>query len=90
MAIYIEQTIYARVLFAWSAIGAAFGPLLIVRLMGKKVSGMLALLAMFSGFCLTLIFYWQDNTAVDYLERLVPFIVSMIILVVGIRTKQTN
>lgn len=90
MAIYIEQTIYARVLFAWSAIGAAFGPLLIVRLMDKKVSGILAFLAMLSGFSLTLIFYWQDNTAGDYLERLVPFIISMMILVVGIRTTEQS
>jgi len=88
MALYIEQTIYARVLFAWSAIGAAFGPLLIVRLMGKKIAGGYAFLAMLTGFCLTLVFYWQENTAGDYLERLVPFIMSMVILVIGIQVNK--
>lgn len=88
MAIYIEQSIYSRVLFAWSAIGAAFGPLLIFRLSGSKVSGFTTVLAMLSGFILTLIFYWQENTPGDYLERLVPFTVATLILAFGRRLKR--
>ncbi|PCJ45514.1 MAG: sodium:proline symporter [Gammaproteobacteria bacterium] len=90
MAIFIEQTIYARVLFAWSAIGAAFGPLLLFRLSNRSVDGWVALLAIFIGFSLTLVFYWQENTPGDYLERLVPFFVSMTILFMGYKFKSNK
>ena len=57
LAVGVEQSIYDRVLFAWSAIGASFGPLLVVRLMGKEPSGAYKLAAMLLGFSLTLVFF---------------------------------
>ena len=37
LALYAPEAIFSRVLFAWAALGAAFGPLLIVLVMGFKV-----------------------------------------------------
>jgi hypothetical protein len=84
----VERTIYERVLFAWSAIGAAFGPLLIARLTEMTCGYKIKTLAMLSGFGLTLVFFWQPNSPGDYLERLVPFFVAMGLLLVDCLIKR--
>ena len=53
LAIYAPQSIFTRVLFAWTALGAAFGPLLLVRLLGHSVSQSATLAAIGFGFGLT-------------------------------------
>jgi len=87
MAIFIDKSIYSRVLFAFSAMGAAFGPLLLGRMQGG-VSRYYAFTAMAVGFFMTLLFYYSDfKPEGNPLERLVPFIVSMIVVQLG-RRKQ--
>ena len=87
MAIFVDKSIYSRVLFAFSAMGAAFGPLLMGRMQGG-VPRYYALAAMAVGFFLTLLFYYSDyKPEGNPLERLVPFIVSMVIVQLG-RRKQ--
>ena len=66
---------------------AAFGPLLLCRMSGGLLS-YYVLAAMALVFFLTLLFYYSDyKPEGNPLERLVPFIVSMVIVQLG-RRKQ--
>ena len=83
IALFAPEAIFSRVLFAWAAIGAAFGPLLIVILMGYNVKGPYRLAAILLGFSLTVFFNWQENTPGDLLERVLPFFVALAIAYSG-------
>ncbi|MEP1444657.1 MAG: sodium/proline symporter [Paraglaciecola sp.] len=83
IALYAPQAIFSRVLFAWAAIGSAFAPLLIVMLMGYNVNGPYRFAAILSGFTLTVIFNWLENTPGDVLERVVPFVLAFAIAWIG-------
>lgn len=74
LALYAPQSIFDRVLFAWNAMGAAFGPLLIIRLAGKRIRPGSTLGAMWSGFLLTVVFHALPDSSGDFLERIVPFV----------------
>ncbi|MEA1882308.1 MAG: sodium/proline symporter [Candidatus Marinimicrobia bacterium] len=83
MAIAVDKSIYSRVLFAFSAMGASFGPLLLGRMQGS-IQRFYAIAAMFSGFALTLFFYYSDfKPEGNPLERLVPFVVAYILVQIG-------
>ena len=58
LTLNLPDTIFNRVLFAWSALGAAFGPIVVWRVMGRQVTGQGALGAMLAGFGTALVFYW--------------------------------
>lgn len=83
IALFAPEAIFTRVLFAWAAIGAAFGPLLIVLLLGYQVKGQYRFLAILTGFSLTVIFSWMENTPGDIVERLVPFALAFVIAWIG-------
>jgi sodium/proline symporter len=72
-----------RLWLSWHALSAAFGPLLLVRLTGKKVRPGSLLGAMWSGFVLTILFHLMPDTPGDLLERSLPFIVAMGIALSG-------
>ncbi len=83
MAIFVDKSIYSRVLFAFSAMGAAFGPLLIGRMQGG-VPKINAISAMAVGFFGTLFFYYSDmKPEGNPLERLIPFALAFIIVQMG-------
>ncbi|MBL4595349.1 MAG: sodium/proline symporter [Robiginitomaculum sp.] len=79
LTLMVPASIFSRVLFAWSAMGAAFGPLVLLRVLGRPPSAMGTLLAMVTGFLLTIVFYLQPNAPGDVLERVVPFVVALAI-----------
>jgi sodium/proline symporter len=79
VAVLLPQTIFARVLFAWTALGAAFGPPLLVKLAGYEVPPPWMFAAMATGFGGTVCFYWAPDMPGDWLERLVPFFASLAI-----------
>lgn len=83
VAIYLPEKIFSRVLFAWIALGSAFGPLVFVRLAGVRVAPVAALYAIVIGFSLAVLFYLMPNTPGDILERLLPFSVGLAVLLVG-------
>lgn len=56
MTLALPSTIFARVLFAWAALGAAFGPIIVMRVMRIEPSGRAILAAMTTGFVLTVFF----------------------------------
>ncbi len=85
VAILLPSDIFSRVLFAWGAMGAAFGPVIVLRIAGVNLNPKAILPAMITGLSLTIFFYLQPNSVGDILERLVPFVISFILLYV---TKQ--
>ena len=74
VALFLPAQIFARVLFAWVALGAAFGPLLFARLWKWNVAPSKQLLVVWLGFGFAVLFSYLPNTTGDIAERLLPFI----------------
>ncbi|TLU64597.1 sodium/proline symporter [Thalassotalea litorea] len=83
IALFAPEDIFSRVLFAWNALGAAFGPLLIVRLLGRKIAGKAAFASMFIGFFSAVLLSLFDSPPDDYLERIIPFALAFYIAFTG-------
>lgn len=83
VAMFVPATIFDRVLFAWHAIGSAFGPILILKLFGRRIEGAVAFASMATGFGLTVIFYLLPDTPGDWLERLVPLAAALLVGLAG-------
>ena len=76
IAIFAPATIYSRVLFAWNALGAAFGPLVVLTVLGRPPSARAAMASLWTGFLLTLAFYLMPDAEGDVLERVLPFLIA--------------
>jgi sodium/proline symporter len=89
-ALYGSQEIFSRVLFAWAAMGAAFGPLLLVTVWRGPVSARATVAAMVLGFGLSVAAYslpahaWKGT-----LERVVPFVVALLAALALARPRTT-
>ena len=83
LALVWQADIFSRVLFAWSAAGSAFGPILIMRLLGRSVSQRSTLIAMLTGFGLTVVISWLPDMPGDFAERILPFIAAITIAALG-------
>jgi sodium/proline symporter len=80
LALWGSQEIFSSVLFAWSALGSTFGPLLLVTLWRGPVGPTRSLLAMFTGFTLSVVAYSIPDTSGTVAERIVPFLAATAIL----------
>ena len=93
LTLSLPDTIFNRVLFAWSALGAAFGPIVVWRVMGRLVPARAALACMLAGFATTVLFYALGAAPAtesllsqaahlpgDPFERAVPWLPSLLIL----------
>jgi sodium/proline symporter len=79
-AITTDETIFNRVLFAWGAMGAAFGPLLLVTVRRGPVPPGRTLSAMLAGCGLSVTAYYAFPAAEDKVwERVLPFVVALAI-----------
>ena len=76
VAIYLPEKIFSRVLFAWMALGAAFGPVLFARLAGIRIQPIGVLISILLGFLLTVILSFTPNAPGDIAERLIPFVLG--------------
>ena len=85
LALVWRADIFSRVLFAWSAAGSAFGPILIMRLLGRSLSERSTLAAMMTGFSLTVAISWLPDMPGDFAERILPFIAAITIAFLGSR-----
>ena len=83
LALVWRADIFSRVLFAWSAAGSAFGPILIMRLLGRTLWPTATLLAMLTGFGLTVLISLFPDAPGDAAERLIPFMVAFAIALQG-------
>ena len=77
LAIYSPEAIFSRVLFAWQALAAAFGPLLIITLWRGPVRPNWRIAAMSTGFILTVILSWTTETPGDIAERYIPMLIAL-------------
>ena len=62
IALNIPATIFSRALLSWSALGAAFGPIIIGRVLGLKASPRAIFVAMSSGFLSAVWFHFNPNS----------------------------
>ena len=90
LALVWRADIFSRVLFAFSALGSAFGPILIMRLLGRTVSERATFAAMLTGFGLTVAISWLPDMPGDFAERIVPFISAGTIVYLGSRGRATG
>ena len=92
LTLSLPDTIFNRVLFAWSALGAAFGPLMFARVLGRRPGTAASLGAVVSGFAVCVLFYalgTGEGGGVlgelarldgDPFERLVPWLPPVLVL----------
>jgi SSS family transporter len=81
VALFLPAPIFSRVLFAWSALGAALGPTLFARLLGWQIPHGYRVTGIWMGFGLTVVLSLLPNAPGDILERLLPFIVHSLLLI---------
>jgi len=81
--LFSPSTVFEHAMFGYAAIGACFGPLLLVRVCGKRVRPGATLGAMWSGFFLSLLFHLLPDSPGDFLERVLPFVTSLGIALTG-------
>lgn len=81
--LYSPASLLDRALFGFQALGASFGPLLLVRLSGKRIRPGATLGALWSGFVLSLLFHLLPDSPGDFLERVLPFIAALGIALTG-------
>ncbi len=102
LTLSLPDTIFNRVLFAWSALGAAFGPVVVWRVAGRLVTAGAALGCMLAGFVTTVVFYllgavpesasvWSQAAHLpgDPFERAVPWLPPLLILMLFCRSRAT-
>ena len=77
LAIVFPDRIFNRVLFAWQALAATFGPLLVVTLWRGPVRPAWRVAALSTGFLLTVILNWTIDSPGDWVERLVPLSIAL-------------
>ena len=87
LALYLPESIFSRVLFAWNALGAAFGPVVVARLLGWRCAPWSVPLAICAGFLLTVLFYSLPNGPGDLWERGIPFVVATALLLLARRSR---
>ena len=87
LAIGFPESIFDRVLFAWQALAAAFGPLLVVTLWRGPVAPPWRIAALASGFGLTVALSWSVDSPGDWVERLLPLALALTLALVGSRRR---
>ncbi|MEO0981043.1 MAG: sodium/proline symporter [Pseudomonadota bacterium] len=74
LTLLLPSTIFERTLFAWTALGAAFGPTVVARTLGYAPSGVAVLAAILAGFGLSLIYeFWADAGPGAVWSRTLPW-----------------
>ncbi len=83
----VEETIFHSVLFAWSALGAAFGPLLLVRLWLGPVRPGFALAAVWTGFAVTILWFFTPALKQSLYELVPAFTAALLVCLAGLRRR---
>jgi sodium/proline symporter len=81
--LYAPSSLVGHAMFAFTALGASLGPLVLVRLSGKRIRPGSTLGEMWAGFLLSLIFHLLPDSPGDFLERVLPFIAALGIALTG-------
>jgi len=90
LTLLLPATIFGRVLFAWTALGAAFGPTIIARAMRRRPAPLIVIAAMIAGFSLAVYFnQFADAGPGAWKERILPWVAGLI-LVFGFSKRRTE
>ncbi|PWE18583.1 sodium/proline symporter [Marinicauda salina] len=65
LTLTLPATIFDRVLFSWSALGAAFGPVILARVVGVEPRGWAIFASILAGFSMTVVFYVSGQIGVE-------------------------
>ena len=83
-----SREIFSQVLFAWAAIGSAFGPVLLVTVLRGEVEACWRLAAILLGFSLSVGAFYLLPSSVAWkgsLERFFPFVCGLAVAMYGAR-----
>ena len=81
LTLYLPASIFDRAIFAWTALGSAFGPTIIARMLGRSLHPIVILAAMIAAFTLTICFnQFFDAGPGNWKERGLPWIVGLSIV----------
>jgi len=83
ITLFMPESIFERVLFAWHALGASFGPLVLLFVLGIKVKRNPALISLWLGFGTTVILDWAPSTPGGIAERCIPFLLAITVAWLG-------
>jgi len=78
VALYGSQNVFGLVLMAWSILGAAFGPLLLIYAFDKKVNEITAIMMILVSIAVTLI--WRQSGADSFLYEAAPGLLSGVLV----------
>ncbi len=93
LTLVLPATIFERTLFAWTALGAAFGPTVIMRALGNSPSGKAVLASVLAGFAASLLFeFVLDAGPGDIWFRTLPWVAGLaaFLLDSGSSTRRTS
>jgi sodium/proline symporter len=86
LALVKDEAIFKRVIFAWSAVGASFGPLLVARLWRRDPGPQRAFWAMLLPFAWVMGHEWTfaatgfDAAAIGVFKNLLPYVLGLAIV----------
>jgi sodium/proline symporter len=83
LSLWSRPSLVDQATFAFTLMGAAFGPLILVRLSGKRVRPASTLGAMWAAVGLTVLFHALPDAPGDFLERVLPFVAALGIALTG-------
>ena len=83
LTLFLPQEIFSRVLFSWVALGAAFGPVLLVSCLGMRVRDAFKFAAIVVGFVIAVTAYGIDGTLADVIEKWGSWAAGLLILFIG-------
>ncbi len=83
LTLFLPQEIFSRVLFSWVALGAAFGPVVLVSCLGIRVRDVFKFAAILVGFAVAVTAYGIDGTLADVVEKWGSWAVGLVILFAG-------
>ena len=94
LTLYLPKDIFSRVLFSWVALGAAFGPVLLVKCLSprRRIKGGFVLAAITAGFFCAVIFSGIEGPSADMMEKWGSWLIGLTITLCGrgaLRTEES-
>lgn len=83
LTLFLPQEIFSRVLFSWVALGAAFGPVILVSCLGMRVRDVFKFIAIIAGFVIAVTAYGFDGSLADVIEKWGSWVAGLAILFIG-------
>jgi Na+/proline symporter len=79
VALWVDESIFSSVLFAWTAMGLAFGPVLLIIVLVGRPSANAVIASMLAGFVLSVAAHLWPQTNGGAVERVLPFVIALAI-----------